>query len=717
MFPIQTYARKTDESRPKIALVLSGGGAKGFAHIGVLKVLEEEGIPIDIIVGTSMGSLIGGIYALGYNADEIEKLVKAQNWEQLLSDKVERQKLSFNEQQLKQRYLFSLSFSDIKSVGLPQGIIRGQNVMNLFCGLSGNFDPDTDFSKLPISYACVAADMETGEEVIMKNGFLPTALFASMAIPGVFQPISRDGLLLVDGGIVNNFPTDVAKEMGADIIIGVDLRGDFKSQDQLNSIDEIASQIIGFMGKEKNAVNKSLCDISIRPNITGYSVGSFSGDAADTLILRGEEATRNVIEQIHTLKKEYNLKPREYNRQFVVISKWLVSEVKFHSDCFLNETFLMDKLNMDIPGDYSYEQIKDAIDHLYGYGGFELIYFYLTDSENGKILHLNINPQKEFVQRIGFKVNTNDAAAIQLNFTRKNFEKPFDYLSASIELSANPGGNIVAETNRGDFPRLGIELKGKYQEYSIYEEGKKLYSADFFYTALDCYIYKSFLNTLNLGVGIQEEYFDGDVFSRNSSSLISSIETNELITATYAYFTFDDWDDFYFPSKGTRLDVRVSAYTKTKNFSRMHPALLFKLNKIIPLKQNVAVLFDYYSRMHLTEDFPLLKTTFVGGESYSQYFDYHLPFVGLPPVTVGDRYVNIALLGVRTRINKNQYVSLLYNMMAQGEDINSLDDFETTGGGGIKYSIKTVIGPIDIEVGYAQKYEKPTFSANVGLWF
>ena len=257
-----------DENRPKVAVVLSGGGAKGFAHVGVLKVLEQEGIPVDIVVGTSMGSLIGGIYALGYTADEIEDIVRKQNWETLLLDKVKRKDLSFNDRYLNQRYFLSLSFSDAKSIGLPQGIIKGQNILNTFCELSANVPVDVDFSQFPIDYACVATNLETGKEVVLKAGFFPTALFASMAIPGVFQAAKRDSIMLVDGGVVNNFPTDVAKNMGADIIIGVDIQDDPISKDELAAFNGVFNQMVKFLMKGKDSA-EVLCDIVIRPDING----------------------------------------------------------------------------------------------------------------------------------------------------------------------------------------------------------------------------------------------------------------------------------------------------------------------------------------------------------------------------------------------------------------------------------------------------------------
>lgn len=365
IYPFTGYAQEKP-TRPKIALVLSGGGAKGFAHIGALKVLEEEGIPIDLIVGTSMGSLIGGIYSLGYSASELEKLVKSLNWESILSDEVPRSFLSINDQLIKQRYIFSLPINGNRKLSLPQGLIKGQNVLNIFCGLSGNVPMDTDFSKFPIPFACVAADLETGKEVVIKDGFLPTAMFSSMAIPIAFQSSDREGLFLIDGGIVNNFPTDVAKKMGADFIIGVDIRKDFYDRENLNTLDNVISQLVNFFDQAKDLTNRSLCDLTIKPDITGYSISSFNNQAVDTLILRGEKAANSFREQLRELKLKYQLEQPEKSRELVKPDWWHISAMTFTGNYHLDEDFLQKTLNLKIPGNFSSEEIKTAIDRLYG---------------------------------------------------------------------------------------------------------------------------------------------------------------------------------------------------------------------------------------------------------------------------------------------------------------------------------------------------------------
>ncbi len=703
---------------PKVAVVLSGGGAKGFAHIGVLKILEEEGIPIDIIVGTSIGSLIGGIYSLGYTASEIEEIVKKQNWEMVLSDEVPRLSLSKNDQAIKQRYLLSLPLNKEISLSI-QGLIKGQNVLNIFCGLAGNLSENADFSKLPISFACVATNLETGDEVVMSNGFLPTAMYSSMAIPGVFHPSEREGLILVDGGIVNNFPTDVAKKMGADIIIGVDIRGGLQNREKLKSVSEVLGNLINFYSKNKDSTNNSLCDLIIHPDITGYSTASFTTEAADTLILRGEKAANSLRNKIRELKTKYNLKQKTKSRNLVMPDKWNIVGLNFVGNrCDQNEMFFQKILKLQIPGIYSYSEIKNAINRLYGFGGFDKIYFSLSDVPGGKVLNLHIITKTDISQNIGFKGNTTDAAALLLNITMKNYGHRIGFLSASTELSANPGISLIAETNKINLPTLGLELKGKYQNYDVYKKGDKIYNADLFYISGKTYLHQSFQNQYNIEIGIQEEYYNGDVFSKNGNYQVpSEDENNDFLTNAYCYFSLDNMDHFYFPEKGTNLYAELSLNAETSDIDNSSLAFLFRMKNVIPLDQKTALLAEFYNRSIFNSSYPLIKTTFVGGDTYSQYFSYHLPFTGLPPLILADRYASVGLVGLRFKFHHSQYLSFIFNTLQQGSKLTRWNGPNAAYGGGIKYCIKTLVGPVNVGIGYSDLNSEPTFSANLGYWF
>ena len=297
--------------RKKVGVVLSGGGAKGVAHIGVLKVLEEAGIPIDYIAGTSMGAIVGGLYAVGYSAKSLDSMVRVQNWPFLLSDRVYRYNLPFSEKETNEKYLLSVPLTHGKGLSVPAGFVSGQNIYNLFSELTIGYHDSIPFRDLPIPFSCVAANMIDGKEVVMDSGILPLAMRASMAIPGAFAPVIIDSMILVDGGISNNFPVDVAKNMGAEITIGVDLSTGLKDAEGLNSIIGVVDQLTSFMGMQNYEKNRKAVDLYMNPGLKGYTAASFTSEAIDSMIARGERVARANWDNIMKLKQQIGLEPDE----------------------------------------------------------------------------------------------------------------------------------------------------------------------------------------------------------------------------------------------------------------------------------------------------------------------------------------------------------------------------------------------------------------------
>ncbi|HNY15554.1 MAG TPA: patatin-like phospholipase family protein, partial [Bacteroidales bacterium] len=444
--------------RPKVAVVLSGGGAKGFAHIGVLKVLEEEGIPIDIIVGTSMGSIVGGLYSIGYSADSIASLARSSDWTELLSDDTPRRELDLNSRIEKQRYLLHFPLKDGKKPAIPNGVIKGQNIINLFCGLTANVPANADFTKFPVAFACIGTDLTTGEEIVIDSGFLPTAMFSSMAIPGAFVPGEHNGHMLVDGGLVNNFPADVAKSMGADIIIGVDVTNQLHPEEELGSISGVVDQLVNFYILRKNSSNRSLCNIIIHPNTDGYSVSSFKTQAVDSLINRGVAAARAEITEIARLKSENNLSPEPVAQTLVKSDKWQISEVSFSGNYSMSENFLNETLEMETPGLYSFSDIKNSINHLYGTGNFKRAYFRMEGSNSRRNLDIILDENKKHDLNVGMRLNSSSSVSIVLNSTRKDYMKTFGLVSLSADISFNPEVNLLLEMDKKDMAKLSLEV-------------------------------------------------------------------------------------------------------------------------------------------------------------------------------------------------------------------------------------------------------------------
>lgn len=301
--PLLVHA--SEAPRPKVGLVLSGGAARGLAHIGVLKALEEQGIRIDAIAGTSMGAVVGGLYASGYKVDELEKLALSIDWQAALSDAPPREDVPFRRKQDDRDFLVKqkLSFRDDGSLGLPLGVIQGQNLALLLESLLAHTSDTRDFDKLPIPFRAVTTDIANGEKVVFRKGHLPQVIRASMSIPAVFAPVELDGRLLVDGGMTDNIPLDVAREMGVDIAIVVDIGTPLRNRKQLTTVVDVLNQSITLMTRrnsEEQLATLHANDVLIQPALAAFGVTDFG--KAQEMIDAGYRATRILDARLAQLK-------------------------------------------------------------------------------------------------------------------------------------------------------------------------------------------------------------------------------------------------------------------------------------------------------------------------------------------------------------------------------------------------------------------------------
>jgi NTE family protein len=702
--------------RPKVAVVLSGGGAKGFAHIGVLKVLEEEGIPIDIIVGTSMGSIVGGLYSIGYSADSIARLARSENWAELLSDDIPRRELDQDSRIEKQRYLLKFPVSRDKKPEIPNGLINGQNIINLFCGLTANIPVNADFNKFPVEYACVATDMETGTEVVINSGFLPTAMFSSMAIPGIFVPGNHNGYTLIDGGLVNNFPADVAKSMGADIIIGVDVSAGLHSEDEMESIKDVMDQLINFYVLKKNSSNKEICNIIIHPDTKGYGVSSFNSSAVDTLIERGISAARKQINDIEKLKAAFNLTPEKVSRTLIEDNCWKIDNITFSGKYSMSDNYLEDVLELTIPGPHSYSDIKTSINNLYGTGNFKRAYFSLSGESTSRKLDIVLDEKKKWDINLGMRLNTTDAVSIVVNSTRKDYMKTFGLISFSADISSNPEASLLLEMDRKDMAKLSLRLEGMYKELDIHVNSKDYFPSDLFLASAELFLSQKIPGNITGGSGLKQEYYRGKFYGIMSDSLPVVTTREKSITHLFVYLSHDNLDNYYFPLKGTDFYTKISALTD-KDFQDINPVVLVRSRSFIRLSRNYTALLNFYGRSLFSEKTPVQLGNFVGGHDYEISLENNLPFYGLPSFYVAQRQAFVGLIGVRARVTGNHYISAVGNMLLHSDELYPLNKFSSVSGYGLTYSYNSPIGPIELTAGYSEKHTSPVFSANIGLWF
>ncbi len=323
--------------RPRIGLVLSGGGALGFAHIGMLQVIDSLNIPIDYIAGTSMGGIAGGLYALGYSGNDIEMLVQNINWMAMFTDMPERNLQSYFQKKDDGKYQFTFGFEK-GNISIPSGLIHGQKISMLLSNLTYKFEQIENFDDLPIPYRCVAVDLITGNEVILKSGSISKALRSTMSIPSVFNPVVWGDSLLIDGGLLNNLPVDVAKQMGAELVIAVNVSQSAKSSTNLNSAFEILDRSIAIPAIKRSEENIKSADIYIEPELSDYRRTDFRNRERNSIIEQGKIAAKKAIPELLQLMTDNNilLKSVQVISDKVVRNIYVTGNHEFSSDFILN---------------------------------------------------------------------------------------------------------------------------------------------------------------------------------------------------------------------------------------------------------------------------------------------------------------------------------------------------------------------------------------------
>ncbi|WP_101759337.1 patatin-like phospholipase family protein [Oceanicoccus sp. KOV_DT_Chl] len=369
--------------RPCVGLVLGGGGARGSAHIGVLKALEEYHIPVDVIVGTSIGSLVGGLYATGKTADEIEQLFRETNWTDGYRDRTDRSKTPNRRKRQLDSIPIHLDLGfDGQSIKLPQGFVQGQGMKALVERLLGNYPRFNSFDELSIPFRAVAADAETGEQVILDAGDLADALQTSMSIPGVVRPIELDGRLLVDGGIANNLPVSVAKAIGADLIIAVDIGSPTKQKDELDSGLAILLQITAFLTRANVEQQKSLLgedDVYLQPDIQDVSILSF--ERTLEALEPGYLEAQRVFSQSKALANLVEMAEDHIRKPEVLLSEavFQVDAIELNNNSRLGDDYILDRMQLQPNSTYSQEDIQLGMERLHGQGTIARTNTSLTD--------------------------------------------------------------------------------------------------------------------------------------------------------------------------------------------------------------------------------------------------------------------------------------------------------------------------------------------------
>jgi NTE family protein len=713
------HSQPIEKTRPKIGLVLSGGGAKGLAHVGVLKVLEEIGMPVDYITGTSMGSIVGGLYACGYSASQIESICHHINWNDVLFDKISRKNISIEEKDEDGKYVGEFPILKGKIV-IPKGLVAGQNVSMLLSHLTWPVHDITDFDKLPIPFRCIATDIEKVEPVVLKSGFLPDAIRASMAIPSMFTPFEIDGKMLVDGGVMRNFPAQDAKEMGADIIIGVNVSSGLYNRNQLNSALQIMDQASTYQIFMSNKEQSAFCNFIIEPDISMYNMFSF--ESADSLIKAGEKAARKFYPQLKHLAdslKQISSVIKEVRRP-LELNSLFVSHISIDGLNKVSKNLVMGNLLIKDSTWVTLNDLESGINRIYGSRFFERVNYKIEPRKNASDLVIQVKEQNTNIFRFSLNYDNNLKAAILLNNTIRNFFGQGSKLMVDLKLGEYPAVVAKYTIQTPIKPNIGFGTKfsfNKFQANYFDNEGKLLFNFNFFHYTGETEIRSSVSNFLMFTAGLQGEIIKVNPIIGTQDSV--DYDTN--IASSFVRCRFDTYDRAIFPKKGDQFfgelkyvidETNTSASNWNKNFFR----IMFTYNKAVKLSDRISTLISLNggavsgSRIHNAYRFYL-------GASHP-YENTIFPFSGLRFMEASGQNLLSAQLGIRFEPWTDRFITLRANVATTSTLYRELLNFDQVYSGiGISAGIKTIIGPVEATVGKGSVFSGLIGEIKIGYFF
>ena len=710
----------------KVGLVLSGGGAKGFAHVGVLKVLEEAGIRVDYIAGTSMGSVIGGLYAVGYNAHELDSILRKHDLTALLKDDLPRSSYSFYHKNNEGKYAFSLPIEKWK-IGLPS-VSKGQNVFNLISQLTEHVHGIKDFSKLPIPFFCIATDLETGDEVILDKGSLPEAIRASGSFPGLLTPVKIGDKALVDGGIVNNYPIEELRAKGVDYIIGVDVMGQLLEESKLNSAPLILGQIAGFQVYKNIKEKAKMTDVYIKPDISKYN--DFSFDEVNDIILVGEVAAREQFEKIKAIAdKQIRQKHHTAIHTFDLNNDFILKEIVINGNKNYTYNYCLDKLKLDKETVISQEKFIEGINTLTATGNFESIIYRFSPVEGGMKVEFNLieNRVSTFL-KIGAHYDDLYKTGILVNLTKKHSLFKNDFLSADFVFGDNLRYNIDYFLYNGFNWSFGLNTRYNSFTHDIalsLDEGEPEFGikVPFHYNdfTTQFFVQTTFTNNMAFRIGIEDKnlktFFKEIVNDKTEKVFLD----NSNYVNTFAKAAYDSYDTQYSPKRGFYFDATYRLYLFSSDYYE-------DFNAFSQLYGKIGYAYTIFNKLTLQY---IAQAGVTIGSSGNEIHDYHLggnnenfintfeSFYGYEVAELNDTGYLKSTFILRYGLFKNNYVSFIGNFGRLNSDLwNNGSIFEdTVSGYAFGYTWDTFIGPIELKYSWSPETNEDYWYFNLGFWF
>ncbi len=747
--------------RPTVALVLSGGGAKGAAHVGVIRYVEELGIPVDMVLGTSMGGLIGGLYALGYTTDQMDSLVRNMDWNWALSDRLSRKYISYTDVKYKEKYMLSIPFyyerdyykmrmadenrfdpvhrHDDFHLGadyedgpefikrnllgsLPSGYIFGQNVSNLISSLTIGYQDEMSFQDLPIPFVCVAADMVSGKAKIWHDGKINDAMRSTMSIPGIFAPVKVDGMVLVDGGLRDNYPTALAREMGADIIIGVDLSDARRTYMDVNNIGDIIGQGIDMLGRDSFEKNVKIPDVKIKPDLKEFNMMSFNPTSIDTIMVRGWEAA---VRQ-DSLLREVALKTSGADGYPVKTPAF-----DFHSDSLViaeidvvgvlprEKELLKAKLGLKYGQRIARSQLDDIVAKIYGTPAYDYVTYELLGSSEPFRLVLNCRKGPIHQLGIGVRGDTEEIVSVLLNVGFNAHKLHGHVYDFTAKVSANPYLRFHWSYDLPKVPTINAAAYLRWTNLDMLNFGNNRLSLNYLAAKQEVYMSNMKWKKFDIKAGVRNEIFD--VRNIRSSQVVGDYDLTHLTNDYVSLFLdsrMDTFDDGYFPSRGMKAGISYN-WTfagfpyRQKNFHVVQA----DAKGVIPIGSHFAVIPSFNFRFLLGQDIPVAYFNTIGGSLEGRYIDQQMPFLGITNLSAMKNILTVYRTDFRVKLARNHYATAIVNYARDCDGFKGYVEGLGYFGAALEYSFDTIFGPLTANVHWSNITKKVGVYLSAGYNF
>lgn len=725
---------EAQEKTPKVGLVLSGGGAKGLAHIGVLKVMDSLGVKVDYVAGTSMGAIVGALYASGYSGKQLDSLFQEIDFDDIINDDLPRVSKAFSERDNDEKYAIKLPFDNFK-IKLPSALSRGHNTYSLLLKLTLHVNEINDFSKLPIPFFCIATNAETGKQVILDKGNLTQSIMASGALPSLFQPVVIDKTMLIDGGVVNNYPIDELRAKGVDIIIGVDVQDDLLDRDELTSAPDVLVQINNFRTIKDMKLKVPKTDVYIKPNIKEYNVVSFN--EGGKIIEAGKHAAMSKLNILRELASGRRVEEVRSTLKPQRIDSLKIKSISILGNKNYTRSYIKGKLRFKEKETISYHDFSKGINNVVATNNFDSFEYQLRNSKDKEGYDLVASIKESKVNtffKLGIHYDDLYKSAALLNLTKKRLLFKNDVSSFDFILGDNVRYNFEYLIDKGFYWSVG--LRSRYNQFD------KNISAELLLD--DTQITTTGLNKIDVKLQDQtNQFYLQTIFLRNfalsfgaehkrlkinSETLVGNNTGNKFLFENTDYFSLfgdlklDTLDNIYFPKNGFSFHGDLHMYLYASHFND-------DFENFSIAKANMGYAFSVSSKLAFN-----LQTGggFKIGDKSTQALDFALggygnnlinnfiPFLGYDFISLtGNSFVKASFIA-DYEIFKNHHITAEGNWANIDDDIFDSGEWFTLPdyrGYALGYGIETFLGPIQGKFSYSPEQNQSTWFFNIGFWF